>query len=63
MMFLGSWSLIFDICFSWYLDNKIDGAITIVKYWCLFAVLMFEDKYGLGVGGIDRFQFYHLFYY
>ena len=43
-----------DIYFSWYFGNMVDGAMTIVKYWYLFAVLMLEDKHGLGVGGIDR---------
>ena len=28
--------------------------MTIVKYWCLFVVLILEDKHDLGVGGIDR---------
>ena len=43
-----------DMFFSRYIGNKVDGVIAIVKYWCLVVVLMLENKYGLGVGGIDR---------
>ena len=43
-----------DYYFSWYLGNLLDRAIATIKYWCLFLVLMLEDKHGLGVGGIDR---------
>ena len=51
-----------DLCFSWYLGNIVDGAIVIIKYWCLFAIFMLEGKHGLGVGEIDRLQFCYLFY-
>ena len=63
-MLLGFKSPMLDMCFSLEcLGNIGDWAMAIIEFWCSFTFLMLEDKHGLGVGGIDRLQFIHLFYY